>query len=761
MSVRQDKARCMRYLAGFLCLAVPAVSLCILSLPGATSPAAQSDAAFKIRVDVELVTAEVVVLDKKGKPVHNLKKEDFRLYEDGKQQEIASFDEVAEEAAAIVDPANIDRNVPRGKTVLILFDDSTITATHTKMARDSAEKFIKEHMRPFDFFAVAAYDHSLHVLQSFTDDPEKILAAIRAPAVSGSARRESAMDQPPLERQMEPQQPSKRDASDSRIPDAYMRYQSESFFRALDALSRSVERIRGRKSILLFSEDISLSDESRSLYQKALNSARKANVVFYTIDTKGLESKLFGAIHSPLKNKESQAFLRTAFMPGGMFQQQGGQKDGGGSGSGGKGGGTGGGSGSGSTSTPSYDRRGDAINDPRTAGHPDFGSEAMRMEKEVLRSFSSETGGFPIYNTANFDQELAKLDEQLSNYYILGFQSGNPKRDGSVRKIEVKTDLKGVTLRYRKNYVDRRPLDTLASSREEKSLLNAIASPASAVRLPLSFRALYFYETPGLTRVLISSKIGLEKAEFKKKGGQLSCSLNVMGVAYAENDTVAARFSETVPVFINEEKDRGLPRTFAYSNYFKLRPGKYRLKLAASDGANNLGSLEQPMDIPAPVEGQIAASSLVVAERVSHLPALIQNIQAKLLDESDPLVYSGMQISPSIENKSPVGSPLAVFFKLYNPAGGLDHWKAEVKAKLLNETGREYTLPPISLENDPSQSLNTAATIACTLRFKDMEPGKYRLIIEATDPQSFINATVQTDLELCVMDENGHPSFLR
>ncbi len=751
MSIRQDKTRWSQFFFGSLCLLGLASALCFRNLHGAASPAAQSSDAFKIRVDVELTTAEVIVLDKKGQPVHSLKKEDFRLYEDGKQQEILSFDEVTGEISPAGSPADLNRNIPRGKAVLLLFDDSTITAAHLKITRDSAEKFVKEHMRPYDIFAVAAYDQSLRVLQGFTDDPEKILAAIRMPAVSGSSRRATATEpsqtgslaEPPWE----PQQSSRREAGESRFSASLMKYQTESFFRALDSLSRSIERIRGRKSILLFSEDISLSDESRSFYLKALNAARKANVVFYTIDAKGLESKIFGEMPPPVKNTSEQALLRTAFMPSRMFQKDGGGTGSGGTGSGGKGGGTGGGSTSGNPPSPSYNRRDTTLNDPRES-NPNFDSELMRMEKDVLRSFSSETGGYPIYNTGNFEQELAKLDRQLSNFYILGFQSNNPKRDGSVRKIEVKTDLKGLTLRYRKNYVDRRPLDTLARSREEKSLLNAIASPATATQLPLAFRAIYFYETPGLARVLVPSKISLEKAEFKKKGGQLSCDLNVMGVAYAENDTVAARFSETIPVFISSEKDGSFPRILAYSNYFKLRPGKYRLKIAASDGANNLGSMEQPVEIPAPSEGGIALSSLVIAERVSQLPALIQNIQAKLLDESDPLVYSGMQISPSIENKSPIDSPLAVFFKLYNPAGGLDRWKATVKATLQDEAGKQYTLPPIPLENNPSQSLNTVATIACTLRFQDLVPGKYKLMIEASDPMSSLNAKVQTDLEL-------------
>jgi VWFA-related protein len=739
MSIKQNHTRYARFIFGSLCLLGLAFYLCTGNLLGTAAPAVQSDSSSVIRVEVELVTAEVIVLDKKGTPVHDLKKEDFRLYEDGKQQEIISFDEVTEEATPTMDPADIGRDIPRGKTVLILFDDSTITAAHLKMARDSAEKFVKDHMRPYDNFAVAAYNQSLRILQGFTDDPEKILAAIRMPAVSGSAHRTSTMEQP----QMEPRQSSRRNAGDSRVPDSFMKYQSESFFRALDALSQSIERIRGRKSILLFSEDFPLNNESRSLYLKTLNSARKANVVFYTIDARGLETNIVGEIQPPLKSIRSRASLSGAWMRSEMFQKKSGGTGGGGTGSGG----AGGSSGSGSNSPSSYNPRDTTRNDP-WASNPDFESRSMRVEKDVLRSFSSETGGFPIYNTHNFDQELAKLDQQLSNYYILGFKSDNPKRDGSLRKIEVKTDLNGITLRYRKNYVDRRSLDTLASSREEKALFNAMASPAAAMQLPMVFRAIYFYETPSLARVLVSSKISLEKAKFKKTRDQLTCDLNVMGVAYAENDAIAARFSEVVPVSINRERGSNPPKIFPYSNYFKLRPGTYRLKLAASDGANNLGSMEQPMDIPVPPQDGIASSSLVVAEKVSHLPVLIQNIQARLLDESDPLVFSGMQISPSIENRSPVGSPLAILLKLYNPAGGLDRWRATVKAKLMDEAGKEWTLPPITLESNPSQSRSTEATIGCTLRFHDVVPGRYKLIIEATELQSSLTATAQTDLEL-------------
>ena len=765
----QGNARWTRLLLGTLCSLGLVLSWCIPPRPGAA--AAQSERGFSIRVDVELVTAEVIVLDKKGNPVHNLKRESFQLYEDGKQQEIASFDEVTEESGL----AEGIGGIRRGKTVLILFDDSTITPVHMKSTRDSAERFVKEHMRPQDVFAIVSYDLSLRVFQSFTDDPDKVLAAIRRPATSGSGRVDKGEESRPI-----PGQPPSREiGASSRSTDASTKYRAESFFRTLDFLSRSIERVKGRKSILLFSEDLSISNDSRSLFLKTVNAARKANVVFYTIDARGLDSNIFGNARPPGKSGETARRERsTDFgrqsegMPGlsnGMFQQKGGGTGGGGTGGTGTGGsgtggtgstggtGTGGGStgstggrgtgstgSTGTTTSPGYIDR--TNTGPWQGSGSEFGSDSMRMEQDILRSLASETGGFPIYNTSSFDQELDKLDQQLSNYYVLGFQSSNPKRDGSLRKIEVKTNLKGMSLKYRKNYVDRRPLDTLASSKQEKILLNAMESRAAAIQLPLNFRAAYFYDSPRLARVLVASKISLEKAEFKKKSGQMSCDLNVMGVAYAENDAVAARFSETVPVVLDKDKAPDLPKTILYSNYFKLRPGKYRLKLAASDGASNLGSMEQSLDIPALPENGIGASSLVIADRVSQLPALIQNIEARLLDDSDPLVHAGIQLSPSIENRLPANAPLAVLFRLYSPAGGLDQGKSIVKATLLSETGKELPLPPFAIEGGPSG--DTVASIGFTLTFQDVSPGKYRLVIETTDAKSSQTATVQTDLEL-------------
>ena len=144
-----------------------------------------------LRVDVDLVTIEVIAQDKKGTPMLNLKKEDFRIYEDGKQQEIMSFDAVADKADEPMPTSlkDVDESNRRGKVVLILFDDSNITASQIQMSRESAEKYVKQHMRPWDFVGVASYGLSLKILQNLTHDADKVVAAIRQPAMSHAETR--------------------------------------------------------------------------------------------------------------------------------------------------------------------------------------------------------------------------------------------------------------------------------------------------------------------------------------------------------------------------------------------------------------------------------------------------------------------------------------------------------------------------------------------------------------------------------------------
>ncbi len=183
-------------------------------------------------------------------------------------------------------------------------------------------------------------------------------------------------------------------------------------------------------------------------------------------------------------------------------------------------------------------------------------------------------------------------------------------------------------------------------------------------------------------------------------------------------------------------------------NYFRLRPGKYRLKLAVSDESGNLGSMERMLEVPVLPERGFAGSSLLIAEQASRLPDLISNLQSQMLDENNLLLYSGFQIEPSVENRLPANSILPVMFRLYNLPGTPDQWSLTAKARMIEEKGKEYSLGPIPLKNTMSVAGNAEAAVALSLPFKDVPPGKYRLMVELSEAASAETATLETDLEL-------------
>ncbi len=774
--------------------------LCLLGggliLPSAPLAAQQGST---LRVDVDLVTIEVIAQDKKGTPMLELKKQDFRVYEDGKQQEIVAFDRVTDTADEPL-PASlkdVEESNRRGKVVLILFDDSNITASQIQMARDSAEKYVKQHMRPWDFFGVASYGLAMKILQNFTHDAGKIVEAIRTPAMShaeAGLRQGLSADnegRTPVGQGGQRGQNNRQDPM-GRNPmmDQQARFRATVLLRTLSQLSNSMARVKGRKSILMFSEDFSLASDAQTELRNTIQAAQKANVAFYSIDARGLNSSSGLSSQSSLETRPPasparsgsswlSAFarrllpaaeilnpaalaLRPAFLqaqggggqagggqaggaqPGGA--QPGGGQTGGQPGSGQTGGGqTGGTQGNTGLGNDGRGNRQDQFNDPRSQ-FEQFQQQAM-MEN-ILRSLSTETGGLSIFNTNNLNQGLDKVDLELSNYYVLGFSSSNPKRDGKYRKLEVKTDAKGVRLKYRNGYLDPRPPDALAGSKGERSLMSAISSPTPATQLPLNFRPVYFYDSPQLARVPISARILRGAIELKKKGGVMVNAVDVMGVAYAEDGSVAARFSETLNLTVDKEREELFRNSdIPYRNYIKLRPGKYQLKLAVADEKGKVGTAEQTLSVPVMAAG-LTTSSVILSQEMTQLPELIKNMQARLLDEADPLIYRGIQILPPVDNSLHRDNPVAIFYKLYNLAGNDPNRSLTAKVQLVDEKGQASDLPPIDLVEAAYPTGPSEVAIGFNLPVKDLSPGKYKLIVETVDNSRNQSVTSQVDLVL-------------
>ena len=680
-----------------------AFCLTLLPMSQMKSAAAQSKQAdnspVNLRVDVNLVTLGVIVLDKKGDPVRNLKREDFHLFEDGKEQDILSFEEVTESAGPPSREVSTNAEPGHGKIVLILFDDSHVSVGKFKATRDSADEYIRGHMKPADLFAVASYNVSLTILQNFTHDQAKVLDAVHK--VTGSAESPQAVIASKSSAASRDSGSTRRGPIDG-PPDTLslyqsMTYKSGSLLGALDALSESLAQVKGRKAVLMYSEEFSASVNIHNELMKTVNSARKADVAFYTVDARGLDS-LDGAV----TGQPTGPVARTA--------------------------------------------GGNPMTRP-SGGGIDYAQFDRQSVDSVLRPLAKETGGVPVYNSSNFNQFLDEIDKELSNFYILGFQPSSPRHDGKFHRLEVKTDAKAAFVKHRNGYVERGPTDSLAGTKEERSLVGAMDSNSTTTQLPVTFRCAYFYESPGLARVPVSARIAAASIEIRKKGGQLGGDLHIMGAAYAEDGSVAARFSETQHISFDKSAEADFrKRNLIYRNYLKLRPGKYELKLAVEDEQGKIGSASQMLTVPAISEAGLAASSLIIAEQVSRSPELLQNLQATLLEENDPLNFAGLQVSQSSDNQVPANRPVQVFYKLYNLSGAPDQRKLIAHVRLVSENGEALTLPPFPLDQNFFSTGKSEVIVGLNLPFEKVAAGRYKLVINTGEAALDRFVTLETEV---------------
>ena len=153
---------------------------------------AQNEAPLQLKATSNLVVVRVVVRDAQGKPVENLKKEDFKLFDGGKKQSIAQFEEETAapssaspaavraqgEAAAPPPPA-----LP-GKFIAFYFDDLNTSDADMIQVRDAADHSLAANLQPQDRVAIFS---SREMLSDFTADPKQIHDALFKLHVSGRA----------------------------------------------------------------------------------------------------------------------------------------------------------------------------------------------------------------------------------------------------------------------------------------------------------------------------------------------------------------------------------------------------------------------------------------------------------------------------------------------------------------------------------------------------------------------------------------------
>jgi VWFA-related protein len=740
---------------GFLSLASYGIFLDAGSGPlvaHAQQPAATAESDPQvIHVETRLVLVDTVVTDRKGNYIGDLAQKDFKVWEDGKEQAITSFSFDASAGSAAAQPHYL----------VLFFDNSTMDYSDQAKARDAAAKFIDANAGPGRLIALADFGGNVHISQNFTADAQRLKQAVmgtKGSVVSPNAQPEvlASLGPPP---------------ASPTLGNAEADYGIHSVLLALRSMAKALSTVPGRKTLVMLTAGFPLTLEYQSELTAVIDTCNKSNVAIYPIDVRGLTVPDMPSLHNrlslPSLRPASGSFVQAALHYSGTqsgqptlrlagfaepaaalpAQKPGGGGGGGGPGhggggtggggpghggggtgsGGGKGGGTTGGGGRGGVSSPISN----LYNQPRQIVPP-FPSSASDNQ-QVLYQLADGTGGFVIVNTNDLLGGLERIAKDQNQYYFLGYKPA-VSSEGSCHILKVKVERGGTTVRARSGYCNSRSADLLAGNPIEKDL-ETRAGGEMPGNVHALMQAPFFYTSPNIAQVHLAVEIPAAALKFEKVKGKQHAAVNLLGIAYNPDLSIAARFSDTVSVDFDDKKqlDEFQKHPFHYENQFGIASGNYNLRVVFSSGNESFGKLEAPLVIE-PYRGQeITLSGVALSNDIRPTADASTGLDSQLLEDRTPLAVQGFQLSPSASNHFKKTDTAAVYAEVYEPLLKNPN-PPEVAYELIiveSKTGQEKVhlgdRAPKGRAGDPVIPLGLKLPVA------SLDPGSYQVRLRAVD----------------------------
>lgn len=308
-----------------------------------------------IKVDTNLVTMPVSVLDRDGRFISGLQQKDFQIFENGVQQQVEYF-----------------QSVEQPFTVVLLIDVSPSTRYRIDEIQNAAISFTNQ-LRPNDRVMVISFDDTIHVLTNPTVDRYQLRSAIRQTQFGDGTSLYEAVDH---------------------------------------ALNRELNRIEGRKAIVLFTDGVDTTSR-RADFEGTVRDAEETDTLIYPIryNTQqggnagwgGRNQRRRGGIFDDLLGQ---------ILTGGNIRVMGG---------------------GGSGQSPAEYARG----------------------KQYLGLLAQNSGGreFEADTFGNLEAAFAGIAEELRRQYSLGYSPDNPGQPGDRKQIKIRVLRPDVVVRAKNSYI--------------------------------------------------------------------------------------------------------------------------------------------------------------------------------------------------------------------------------------------------------------------------------------------------------------------
>ncbi|MEQ1884436.1 MAG: VWA domain-containing protein [Bryobacteraceae bacterium] len=656
-------------------------------------------------VDTKLVVVNVTVRDKSGRVVTNLKKEDFRIFEDNAPQNIASFDlqELNGEPMASLSsstaaqtletraPQNAQTAAVRAPQVArdpkryedrrligLFFDLSSMGPLEQIRARDAAIQYLQTQMTQADLVSVMTFGNKFRVLADFTDDRDTLIALIRGIAtgegsdLAGLATTGADADD---------------DSGTFAADDTEFNiFNTDRKLTALEDAARKLAVYPEKKALIYFSAGAEKTGiENESQLKATVNASVRANVSIYPVDARGL----------------------VASAPGGDA----------------------------SVASP----RGTAV---LTGSTQRSNRAAMESSQDTLFALAADTGGKALFDSNDLTLAMKQAQDDIRSYYTITYTPANIAEDGRYRRIRVQLvnpAYKDYKLDYRSGYYASKQFKNFSSADKERQLEEALTLGDPVSELPLALEVDYFRVAKDRYFVPISVKMPGSTLALAKKGGKQSTALDFIGQVRDANGRLVGGVRDRISINLtNADAEKLDQRPLQYDTGLTLNPGAYNLVfLAREDQTGKMGTFETRFEIPdLNANKSLRLSSVILSSQKEAVTAAVgaADNNKKLL-ANHPLVQSGQKIVPSITRVFRKDQTLHVYFEVYDPGTDTENKTPNLFAtvELLQGARKAFTSAPVRV-NQMLTSRPGVAAFQFDVPMSRLNPGEYISQVNVVDP---------------------------
>jgi VWFA-related protein len=664
-----------------------------------------------VRISVNLVQVDGTVTDKDGRQVTDLNKEDFELFIDGRRQDISNFSYIpsqpkaapgtkrAGKSDAPAPPAPPLRLRPEQVRRTVALVIGNVSYEGLQDVKKALRKFVDEQMQPGDLVAIVRLAQG-GILQQFTNDKRLLHLAIdgvRWNPITGTE-----VTAVPQAGNTGPSTDADAAQATTAADDFFEDLIASNGIQQLNLIVRGLESLPGRKSVIFFSDGFQLFgkdlENRRTLeaVQRVTDRATRALVVFYTIDSRGLQSLM----------TDASANMNQLPPIGTSLKVQ-----------------------------------------PTLTG-PDFAAARQNRVKNFLLAqdglayLADQTGGRFMQSTDLSGAISRTLDQK--GYYLIGYRPDETtfKLDAGRRRpyhrIEIKVKRPELRAHFRKGFYgspDKQSPQTPSTSVQR--ILAALISPFDTSDINLRLTSLFGHDKQDGSFVRTLLHIDVSDLTFTvEPDGRRKAVMNVLAATFTENGLVDEPVARQQTVRVRPESMEQVKRDgVVYEMTMPVKStGIYQVRVAVQDAeSERIGSASQFSEVPDLGKSRLALSGIVLSAKMTPPGNGTGPGPQTANSEDNQIAGNEILASPAVR-RFRRGMQMNYAFLVLNarpdPVTGRPQVETQV---VLYRDGRPVFRGALRPINSVGQDPNELRSIGSLNLGTDLSPGEYVLQVVVTD----------------------------